>query len=713
MSLANISWKDLQVADHPIGHGSDSEVYAGTLNGKRVAIKKFLSAGENFENEKKMMAHCQSDRLVQLIETLTNPYALVMEFMEKGSLYHLLRDEKESLPWSLRWQLAVEIGEGLDYLHEKKMIHANLKSRNILMDGNFHAKIGDFALARLQGTAGPSGTLLWQAPELFVKDTLTTPESDVYSYGMVMWEMATQRIPFQEAVTEMVAIHWIIEGKQEKFPEECPNGYKEIVKRCWYKKADARPKAKELVAELKRAMPSAQRNCWLPDFEGKPPQIPLEQKYALVSASRRDFEKVVQIYGRHPVPGYQIGTVEVVHNQKSTRMFGSWMQRLQERHGGAAFAPKWTGEREAHWRKKIVETFEAVAKDYKDPTFPNVNLLPVWHRAKAEELQKILSDGYTELPMAEKAMLGRGYNFTLEAPYAFTPEKEELLILNWIAVYSPYPVVDGDEAKLMDKSHANYDAHFAPLISSRPKVQLCKPNQSPTHHKLIVFESSACLPQFVVKLQRIHDLIFKALQDKNYETVVTLLHNEDNALQLDKELGATFKEGGWGQLELAIILGRLELVQTLCRLNRKALLGQDQRQRSLAFICAGWGGNLEILDWLIKQDRQLLQIVDNEGAFPIHAAAAKGYLPAIQWLYNFERPTGVFALVASSPLHKIDKSGKTALHVAAEKGHLSVVQWLVEQDRGLLTMKDIKNKTAEELALDKKIASWLAQQRKK
>ena len=140
MSLPTIAWKTLQVGDL-IGNGSYGDVYRGSWNGKTVAIKKLLlkklsdTLKEDFENETKIMADCQSERIVRLFAVCNEVgnYAMVMEFMEKGSLYQLLHDEKVELPWSLRWRLALEIGEGLAYLHGKKILHRDLKSLNILV----------------------------------------------------------------------------------------------------------------------------------------------------------------------------------------------------------------------------------------------------------------------------------------------------------------------------------------------------------------------------------------------------------------------------------------------------------------------------------------------------------------------------------------------------------------------------------------------------
>ncbi len=101
---------------------------------------------------------------------------MVMEYLPKGSLYQVLHDSKETLPWNpIRWDIAIDVGKGLSYLHSQNIVHRDLKSLNVLLDDQYRAKITDFGLAKIKletnstttKTKQGMGTTRWRAPELF------------------------------------------------------------------------------------------------------------------------------------------------------------------------------------------------------------------------------------------------------------------------------------------------------------------------------------------------------------------------------------------------------------------------------------------------------------------------------------------------------------------------------------------------------------------
>ncbi len=246
-----ISWHDLTVGKR-IGGGGYGEVYEGEWSGITVAIKQLhltlsTSLASDFEREAKIMAQCQFPHVVRLYGVCleTRHAAIVMEYMSKGSLYQALHDEKEVLPWNpMRWSIAIEVGKGLSYLHGQKIIHRDLKSLNVLLDDQYHAKISDFGLSKVKleshsintKTTQGIGSTRWRAPELFsMEDKAPSPNqaSDVYSYGMVLWEIASRMLPFQGALDDMMVGLWIMQGKKEKFPQDCPKAYKVLARQCW------------------------------------------------------------------------------------------------------------------------------------------------------------------------------------------------------------------------------------------------------------------------------------------------------------------------------------------------------------------------------------------------------------------------------------------------------------------------------------------------
>jgi serine/threonine protein kinase len=205
-----------------------------------------------------------------------NETSLVMERMTGGSLFHLLQDESKELPWTLRYRLAYEIAEGLWTLHAQEILHRDLKSLNVLLDGEQHAKVTDFGFSKLRGqvtSVAPSsskqslGTPAYKSPEIVECDLADsdsdeegaaavkkpvpyTPYSDVYAYGVILWELATRKIPF--AGQEPIKVYKkIAKGKHEKIPDDCPPEFAALIKKCWAMQPGQRPRTDAIVAQTK------------------------------------------------------------------------------------------------------------------------------------------------------------------------------------------------------------------------------------------------------------------------------------------------------------------------------------------------------------------------------------------------------------------------------------------------------------------------------
>ncbi|XP_024523185.1 chitin elicitor receptor kinase 1 [Selaginella moellendorffii] len=194
-----------------IGQGGYGSVYYGYFRDQKLAVKRMnMQATKEFLSELKILSRVHHSNLVQLIGYCTvESLFLVYEFVDNGTLaQHLHSTTRPPLSWSSRIQIAMDAARGLEYIHEHAKptyIHRDIKSTNILIDKNFHAKVADFGLSKLTETGMTSisltqptrlvGTFGYMSPE-YARYGDVSPFLDVYSFGVVLFEI----ISAQEAI---------------------------------------------------------------------------------------------------------------------------------------------------------------------------------------------------------------------------------------------------------------------------------------------------------------------------------------------------------------------------------------------------------------------------------------------------------------------------------------------------------------------------------
>ncbi len=286
-SIKNIPFEQLKFGDRK-GRGSFGTVHEGKWNNIPVAIKEIDGAiteesESHFKTETEVMVRANSPWVVSLYGVSKAPgrMALVMEYMSQGSLNQLLHS-KQPLSWSLRYQMAADIGRGLLVLHGKGILHCDLKSDNVLLDG-YRAKLSDFGLSKVKTTSrssshrgGPSvGTEGWMAPELFLdftviaKDPITgkrvlpkvvyTEQSDIYGYSMILWEMASRKSPYAEMGLQGSNLQNFVKiGEREEIPDECPEAFAELIEGGWKQKPEERLPLAWMIERLQALIPAPQ-----------------------------------------------------------------------------------------------------------------------------------------------------------------------------------------------------------------------------------------------------------------------------------------------------------------------------------------------------------------------------------------------------------------------------------------------------------------------
>eukprot|EP00526_Cylindrotheca_closterium_P008173 CAMPEP_0113660222 /NCGR_PEP_ID=MMETSP0017_2-20120614/32780_1 /TAXON_ID=2856 /ORGANISM="Cylindrotheca closterium" /LENGTH=836 /DNA_ID=CAMNT_0000574833 /DNA_START=650 /DNA_END=3157 /DNA_ORIENTATION=+ /assembly_acc=CAM_ASM_000147 len=174
---------------------------------------------------------------------------MVMECMENGSLYDLLRNETLYTGGEIIIQIVRDIAQGLRFLHASKppILHRDMKAKNILIDSRFRAKVADFGLAT-KNKNSLSGTPFWMAPEYILGTTEYTTSCDIYAFGMIIYEIYSRKIPY-EGLHPRKVLRKVCDPRinyRPQVPDTCPNRMSDIMKKCWSQNPGFRPEAKDL-----------------------------------------------------------------------------------------------------------------------------------------------------------------------------------------------------------------------------------------------------------------------------------------------------------------------------------------------------------------------------------------------------------------------------------------------------------------------------------
>ncbi len=247
-----------------IGEGSISQVYKGRWQEQEVAIK-LLSAplsqaeGKEFSREVAIISRLRNSYIVPFYGACLEEKnaCLVMEWAPKGSLYQCL-GKKQFNPLQCK-QIALDIARGLQYLHNHhQMIHGDLRSQNVLLTNEFRAKLADFGLVRtsgysIQSIGKISQGLAWCAPEILASEEMTL-KADIYSFGMILWELCMDKRPFFRLSSAELIKH-IAAGQREELSDEIPVEVKSLIMACWSAKPEERPDASSLITQLEQYNP--------------------------------------------------------------------------------------------------------------------------------------------------------------------------------------------------------------------------------------------------------------------------------------------------------------------------------------------------------------------------------------------------------------------------------------------------------------------------
>ncbi|XP_048875793.1 tyrosine-protein kinase Fer isoform X3 [Brienomyrus brachyistius] len=246
-----------------LGKGNFGEVFKGTLKDKTpVAVKtckedlpqelkiKFLS-------EARILKQYDHPNIVKLIGVCTQrqPIYIVMELVPGGDFLSFLRKKKEDLKTKQLVKFALDAAAGMAYLELKNCIHRDLAARNCLVGDSNLLKISDFGMSRQEddGIYSSSGLkqipIKWTAPEALNYGRYSS-ESDVWSYGILLWETFSLGVCPYPGMTNQQAREQVEKGYRMSCPQKCPEEVYKIMQRCWEYKPENRPKFADIQKEL-------------------------------------------------------------------------------------------------------------------------------------------------------------------------------------------------------------------------------------------------------------------------------------------------------------------------------------------------------------------------------------------------------------------------------------------------------------------------------
>ncbi|CAI5511134.1 unnamed protein product [Closterium sp. Naga37s-1] len=224
----------------------------------------------------------------QFLGAYINPpkWAIVTEFLDGGTVKGFLsRLGKRRLSLKQIAAMALDVARGMQYLHSNNIIHRDLKSANLLLNSSGLVKVADFGLARTEAQepgnmTAETGTIRWMAPEMIDHQPYTR-KVDVYSYGIVLWEICTAQWPF-EGLSFVQLAHAIVADNLRPPTKDCPSQITKLITRCWDRDPEKRPDFDEIAAYLERIGDGRSRNkvddmivpVPGPDTSGKPPLGP-------------------------------------------------------------------------------------------------------------------------------------------------------------------------------------------------------------------------------------------------------------------------------------------------------------------------------------------------------------------------------------------------------------------------------------------------------
>ncbi|KAL4517811.1 hypothetical protein Ndes2437B_g03932 [Nannochloris sp. 'desiccata'] len=306
LKALEFAWDDARILK-PLGVGSFGDVYLAELHHSPVALKLLFdakaavtavnsastAAGLSNNNaqpvnnpsmastdalvkEVCVMAPLRHQNVALLVGYCMNPPCVALEYASRGSLFDVLQNGNTDsavaaeLTWRRRLAMAADAAAGMLHLHTRAppILHRDLKSPNLLVAADWTVKVADMGLSKLMDeanrdsavTTGGAANPRWLAPEVLNGDN-TTAAADVFSFGVVLWELLTWKLPWSDTPTVWNIVGNVLKGGRPALPPraELPglkpsdnlDAYTALIQRCWAQEPSARPDFNSIASELR------------------------------------------------------------------------------------------------------------------------------------------------------------------------------------------------------------------------------------------------------------------------------------------------------------------------------------------------------------------------------------------------------------------------------------------------------------------------------